>query len=389
MSNRNITIDEAINDIESSKFRKLLKDSFELAGYDTRYDTVGTITLSNLPNIIESIILGAVEILRADESELYALVSDQLYFIFYQSRLFPTIKDVSAVTIHLRRYFIRYVLRKQIPELLMLFMEQGIFPQFYSFKVIEEIKATDFTKLIKDEKVTSDEIIGSATFSSCNINTTFIAMNVIDEVIEDIMYNKTKGLYEEVSNIIDNAAMFRQIPVWFNDDQDLSYREIELVSIISRVFEQDYKDIDYMFDEDRFLEESNALFREHILRLAEYLTGAFATYTSSHKDKLGGNFVVTNYSFHKVFDNIFLDYVALFIGDDSPITLNQATLDDETKKLINKLILRLSSYTMGYIMMEFLYRISDKDIAPNLYFLILNTILQEELCFRIYEVNPE
>ena len=389
MSIRNITIDEAINDITNSKFRKLLKESFERAGYSTKYDTVTSLTLTKLPIVIDTILTGVVDIIRNDESELYSLVSDQLYYIFYQSRLFPTVKDASTVTVHLRKYFIRYVLRQQIPELVMLFLEQGIFPQFYSFKVVEEIKNTDFYKLIEEEKLSSDEVIGSSTFSSSNINTTFIAMNVIDEIIEDTIYSRTGILYDEVTNIVNNTNIFRQIPLWLNDEQDRSYRESEIVSLISRVFEQDFVNIDYIFDEERFLEESNILFRENMLKLSEYLINSFLSHTSSYRDNIKNMFTGSNYSFHKIFDSLFLEYVGLFIGDDSPITLNQDTLDDETRILINRLIIRLTSYTMGYIMMEFLYNIKSKEIAPNLYKLILNTILQEELCFRIYEVNPE
>ena len=51
-------------------------------------------------------------------------------------------------------------------------------------------------------------------------------------------------------------------------------------------------------------------------------------------------------------------------------------------------MLKLTSYTMGYIILEFLYLLKSENIAPVTYSLIVNTIIREILCYRIYEVNP-
>ena len=152
------TIEEALVEIDDYDFKNMVMDAFKLNGYLPNKDTVDNIDISDLPSIIRAIILGSIDIIKRDEGILYSEMADCLYFIFYQSKLFPEIREVSSINVYLRNYFIEYVLNKQVPELIMLFVEQGLYPQFYSALVINEIRNTQFHSFF-NSGITIDEII--------------------------------------------------------------------------------------------------------------------------------------------------------------------------------------------------------------------------------------
>ena len=253
------TIEEALVEIDDYDFKNMVMDAFKLNGYLPNKDTVDNIDISDLPSIIRAIILGSIDIIKRDEGILYSEMADCLYFIFYQSKLFPEIREVSSINVYLRNYFIEYVLNKQVPELIMLFVEQGLYPQFYSALVINEIRNTQFHAFFSSG-ITIDEIISSITFGSNDVNTTCITVNVIDEIIEDILAKETEDCYEELKELVSKAYVFRKTPTWMYDELDQTYRENEINSIFVSTFGT--TDIPINYDIHNILKLSDKIFRQ-------------------------------------------------------------------------------------------------------------------------------
>lgn len=379
------TIEEALVEIDDYDFKNMVMDSFKLNGYLPNKDTVDNIDISDLPSIIRAIILGSIDIIKRDEGILYSEMADCLYFIFYQSNLFPEIREVSSINVYLRNYFIEYVLNKQVPELIMLFVEQGLYPQFYSALVINEIRNTQFHAFFSSG-ITIDEIISSITFGSNDVNTTCITVNVIDEIIEDILAKETEDCYEELKELVSKAYIFRKTPTWMYDELDQTYRENEINSIFVSTFGT--TDIPINYDIHNILKLSDKVFRQTMSSILNDIVSAFSAHSSEHREELLSKFVYTNSAFQKAYDNIFNDYVTLFMNTEA-ISIPEHVNEDDIKDICYKIILRLTSYTIGYIILEFLYLIKSENIAPITYALITNTIIREILCYRIYEVNPK
>lgn len=379
------TIEEAISEIDDNDVKNMLTKTFKTFGYNPNKDSVDSVDVTDLPRIAEGIILGAVDILKNDEGVIYAVMSDYLYFIFYQSKLFPTIKGLSSISIQLRSYFMKYLLDKQIPELILMNMEQGIYPQFYSATVINEIRKTQFYKFFNE--ATLDEIIHSVTLGSNDINTTSICVTVIDELIEDILANKTDDCYEEITELVSKAYMFKRTPSWMYDDLDSTYRKAEITAIFTVAFGKEEKDMPIKFDEDSLLTHSDKIYRQNTTSLLNDIVTTFSAHTSEHRTELLDKFVVTNSSFQKTFDTVFSDYVNLFSSEDI-ITFNEGVAEEDVQDQLYRVLLYLTSYTMCYIIMEFLWILKKENIAPVTYSLILTNIVREILCYRIYEVNP-
>lgn len=380
------TIENALIEIDDSDVKAMLTRTFKTFGYNPAVDTVDSIDISDLPRIVEGILLGVVEILREDEGVLYVVMADYLYYIFYQSKLFPSVKGVSSINIQLRTYFIRYVLTKQVPELIMLFLEQGIFPQFYSAMLIHEIRNTQFYNFFN--VVNLDEIIHSVTFGSNDVNTTSICVTVMDEIIEDVLFKKTEDCYEEITEIINNTDLFKRIPLWMYDDLDSIYRTAEITAIFTSVFGKEESEMPIQFDENLILKLSDKIYRQNMSVLLNDIVTSISAHTSDHSESLLDRFVVTNSAFQKTYDAVFRDYVSLFLNNNIITYINGTTEDDVTKEL-NKILLLLTSYTMCYIITEFLWTLKNENIGPVIYSLLLSSIVKEVLCYRVYEVNPK
>ena len=378
------TIEEAIQEIDDYDFKSMVLGVFKLNDYIPSKDSVDNINVTDLPKIIKGIILGAVDIMKKDEGALYIEIADYLYYTFYQSDLFPSVRDVSSVNIHLRNQFSEYVLNKQIPELIMLFMEQGIYPQFYSSLLINEIRNTQFYSFL-NSGVTIDEIISSITFGSSDINTCTIAINVIDEIIEDILIKETEDCYDEIKELVSKSYVFKRTPSWMLDELDQVYRENEITAIFVSAFKT--QDVPITFNAQAILKIVDKIFRQTTNYIINDLVTSFSAHTSEHRLELLDKFVVTNSAFQKAYDNVFEDYVGLFLNTDA-IVIPDNVAEDDIKEICYKIMLKLTSYTMGYIILEFLYLLKSENIAPVTYNLIVNTIIREILCYRIYEVNP-
>lgn len=378
------TIEEAIQEIDDYDFKSMVLGVFKLNDYIPSKDSVDNINVTDLPKIIKGIILGAVDIMKKDEGALYIEIADYLYYTFYQSDLFPSVRDVSSVNIHLRNQFSEYVLNKQIPELIMLFMEQGIYPQFYSSLLINEIRNTQFYSFL-NSGVTIDEIISSITFGSSDINTCTIAINVIDEIIEDILIKETEDCYDEIKELVSKSYVFKRTPSWMLDELDQVYRENEITAIFISAFKT--QDVPITFNAQAILKIVDKIFRQTTNYIINDLVTSFSAHTSEHRLELLDKFVVTNSAFQKAYDNVFEDYVGLFLNTDA-IIIPDTIAEDDIKQTCYKIMLKLTSYTMGYIILEFLYLLKSENIAPVTYNLIVNTIIREILCYRIYEVNP-
>ena len=379
------TIEEALIEIDDYDFKNMVMNAFKLNGYLPNKDTVDNIDISDLPSIIRAIILGSIDIIKRDEGILYSEMADCLYFIFYQSKLFPEIREVSSINVYLRNYFIEYVLTKQVPELIMLFVEQGLYPQFYSAMVINEIRNTQFHSFF-NSGITIDEIISSITFGSNDVNTTCITVNVIDEIIEDILAKETEDCYDELKELVSKAYIFRKTPTWMYDELDQTYRENEINSIFVSTFGT--VDIPINYDIHNILKLSDKIFRQTMSSILNDIVSAFSAHSSEHRVELLNKFVYTNSAFQKAYDNIFDDYVTLFMNTEV-VSIPDHVDEEDIKDVCYKIILRLTSYTIGYIILEFLYLIKSENIAPITYALITNTIIREILCYRIYEVNPK
>ena len=141
------------------------------------------------------------------------------------------------------------------------------------------------------------------------------------------------------------------------------------------------------FDEDTLLTHSDKIYRQNTTSLLNDIVTTFSAHTSEHRTELLDKFVVTNSSFQKTFDTVFSDYVNLFSSEDI-ITFNEGVAEEDVQDQLYRVLLYLTSYTICYIIMEFLWILKKENIAPVTYSLILTNIVREILCYRIYEVNP-
>lgn len=389
MKDENITISSAISLISDHRLRSTLENKFHNLGYIAKQHKCTHIKRYDFLELIDVILNGVVDIMRNDPTVLYVEVADTLYDIFYRNPIFCGVHRHQEINIYLRRYFIDNVLVNQIPELIMLFLQEGLLPQFYSSVVINEIRNTNFKNILDIEDI-ADEVIPCTMFGTSDDCIPVMVITILDEIFENHSINAVgdnERYVEEFENIYDNVKNFSEIPYWLLEDQVSIADAVE--SYIHSTFNTDTNSLPFTYNLDNIKETILACFKDGMDEIIHNLISNFYIYNGKNRNNRidSINRGIMDLAFQTTYENVF-SRISVELEEDGLVFLEGSDIysNSDLDSQYADLLLKLTHTTMGYILLEFMYIL--KRLAPKLYDEIMNTIIVEVLSYRVYEVDP-